>query len=69
MSLAHTKGTDTGAQRFASTRNWLYTAAGVAGALVGIYALRAPLADLVRGRREARKRRDENRDKHRDGYM
>ena len=65
----HLKVYDTWSHRFASMRNWLYTAAGVAGALVGIYALRAPLADLVRGRREARKRRDENRDKHRDGYM
>ncbi|MEU1268660.1 hypothetical protein [Streptomyces sp. NPDC005799] len=56
---------DTWSHRFTSMRDWLFTAAGIAGALVGIYALRAPLAELVRERREARKRRDESR----DGYL
>ncbi|MER6419906.1 hypothetical protein [Streptomyces sp. NPDC001137] len=56
---------DTWSHRFTAMRNWLYTAAGIAGALVGVLALRAALADLVQGRREARKQRDENR----DGYM
>ncbi|MGW3118827.1 hypothetical protein ACWDBW_17080 [Streptomyces sp. NPDC001107] len=56
---------NTWSHRFTSMRNWLYTAAGIAGALVGIYALRAPLTELVQGRREARKQRHENR----DGYM
>lgn len=61
----HVKVRDTWSHRFTSMRDWLFTAAGIAGALVGIYALRAPLAELVRERREARKRRDESR----DGYL
>jgi hypothetical protein len=56
---------NTWSHRFASMQNWLYAAAGSAGALAGIYALRAPLTELVRGRREARQRRNEGR----DGYM
>lgn len=56
---------DTWSHRLASMRNWLFTAAGMAGALVGLYALRAPLTELVRGRREARKQRNESR----DGYL
>ncbi|MET7474315.1 hypothetical protein ABZT17_08150 [Streptomyces sp. NPDC005648] len=56
---------DTWSHRFASMQDWLFTAAGIAGALAGIYALRTPLADLVRGRREARSRREESR----DGYL
>ena len=61
----HLKVYDTWSHRFTSMRNWLYTAAGIAGALAGIYALRAPLTEIVRGRREARKQRHEGR----DGYM
>lgn len=56
---------NTWSHRFASMQNWLYTAAGIAGALVAVHALRAPLTELVRGRREARRQRDEDR----DGYM
>jgi hypothetical protein len=56
---------DTWSHRFTSMQGWLFTAAGIAGALAGIHALRAPLAELVRERREARKRRDESR----DGYL
>ncbi|MCH5670593.1 hypothetical protein [Streptomyces gilvus] len=56
---------DTWSHRFSSMQDWLFTAAGIAGALAGIYALRAPLAELVRGRREARKQREESR----DGYL
>ena len=56
---------DTWSHRLASMRNWLFTAAGMAGALVGLYALRAPLTELVRGRREARRQRNESR----DGYL
>jgi hypothetical protein len=45
------------------------TGAGVAGALAGIHALRAPLAELLRGRREARKQHGENRDEDRGGSV
>ncbi|MEV6944816.1 hypothetical protein AB0N07_22970 [Streptomyces sp. NPDC051172] len=62
----HLKVYNTWSHRFSAMRNWLYTAAGIAGALVGIYALRAPLTELVQGRREARK---QQRDENRDGYM
>ena len=65
----HLKVYNTWSHRFTSMRNWLYTAAGISGALIGVYALRAPLTELVQGRREARQRRDENRDEDRDGYM
>ncbi|MFI7402065.1 hypothetical protein ACIBW9_16610 [Streptomyces sp. NPDC049541] len=60
---------NTWSHRFTSMQNWLFTAAGIAGALAGIYALRAPLTELLRGRRDARKQRGENLDEDRDGYM
>jgi hypothetical protein len=56
---------DTWSHRFTSMQNWLFTAAGIAGALAGIHVLRAPLTELVRGRREARQQRDEDG----EGYM
>lgn len=62
----HLSVRDTWSHRFASMQDGLYTAAGIAGALAGVYALRAPLTELVRGRREARQQRSEDRD---DGYL
>ena len=56
---------DTWSHRIVSLQDWLIAAGGIATALVAVYALRAPLTELVRARGEARRQRDQSR----DGYM
>ncbi|MEU6257111.1 hypothetical protein [Streptomyces sp. NPDC047043] len=56
---------NTWSHRIDSMNDWLITASGIATALIAIYALRAPLTEFVRTRREARRQRNQSR----DGYM
>jgi hypothetical protein len=58
---------NTASHRLHSMQSTLIALGGVAGALLGLYAFRAPLTEFARARGEARRERSRN--ENRDGYL
>lgn len=65
----HLSVRNTWSHRIGSMQTSLITLGSVAAALAAFFALRAPLTELVRGRRESWRQRRRGQEDERDGYL